>query len=234
MFYHHTGSHIVIRNDTEYVGNGEQFAKYILNRFAYMDNSMSIEYSRMAEGAFDKMINQNKTRAFARMDFMSAGYANPVQVRFELFKDIAPRTVANFLSLCNGFKRSDGESICYVGTEVHRIVKGLYLQMGKINPTKKPELGMSIYGPSFEDESFSVKHTEIGLLGMCKKNNASHSNECQFYITLGAPLTFLDNEYVIFGRVISGMRALRAFENMETTNEKPNDSIKVVNAKNGN
>lgn len=35
-------------NDSEYIGNGEEFAKYILNRFAYMDNSVSIVYDRLA------------------------------------------------------------------------------------------------------------------------------------------------------------------------------------------
>jgi cyclophilin family peptidyl-prolyl cis-trans isomerase len=34
-------------------------------------------------------------------------------------------------------------------------------------------------------------------------------------------LSFLDNKYVVFGRVISGMRALKLMEKMETVNEKP-------------
>lgn len=60
----------------------------------------------------------------------------------------------------------------------------------------------SIFEGEFADESFHVKHTEIGLLGMCKKKGFQHTNECQFYITVGAPLTFLDSKYVVFGRVI--------------------------------
>ena len=102
--------------------------------------------------------------------------------------------------------------------------------MGKITPTKAPELGTSIYGAAFEDESFHVKHTEIGLLGMCKKNGLSHTNESQFYVTMGAPLTFLDNKNVIFGRVISGMRALKLIEKLETTNERPNEAVKILAA----
>jgi len=228
IFYHHAGNHLIMLNDSEYIGNGEQFATYILNRFAYMDNSMSVVYERLAANQFKKMINTSKTRKYAQMELSFNGMAQTVY--FELFNDIAPRTVANFLGLCNGAKRSDGESLAYVGTEVHRIVKGMYLQMGKITPTKKPELGTSIYGASFEDESFHVRHTEIGLLGMCKKNGVSHSNESQFYVTMGAPLTFLDNKNVIFGRVIQGMRALKLVEKLETTNEKPNDPVKVISA----
>jgi len=120
--------------------------------------------------------------------------------------------------------------LSYVGTEVHRIVKGMYIQMGKITPSKAPELGTSIYGGAFEDESFQVKHHEIGMLGMCKRNGLSHTNESQFYITMGAPLTFLDNKNVIFGRVIMGMRALKLIEKLETTNERPNDAVKVAEA----
>ena len=35
------------------------------------------------------------------------------RVVYELFADIAPKTVANFMGLCKGFKKSDGEMICY-------------------------------------------------------------------------------------------------------------------------
>lgn len=114
-------------------------------------------------------------------------------MQFELFNDIAPRTVANFLGLCQGFSRADKEKLTYVGTDVHRIVKGMFIQMGKITPTKAPELGTSIYGGAFEDESFHVKHSEIGMLGMCKNGGLSHTNESQFYVSMGAPLTFLDD-----------------------------------------
>lgn len=41
--------------------------------------------------------------------------------------------------------------------------------MGKIK-TKDPETSTSIYGGEFADESFHVKHCEVGLLGMCKRS----------------------------------------------------------------
>ena len=47
---------------------------------------------------------------------------------------------------------------------------------------------------------------------------------------MGAPLSFLDNKNVIFGRVIQGMRCLKLIEKLETTNEKPNESVKIVTA----
>ena len=65
----------------------------------------------------------------------------------------------------------------------------MFLQLGKIPSIEKA----SVYAGEFADESFHVKHTEIGLLGMCKRNGLKHTNDSQFYITTGAPLTFLDN-----------------------------------------
>ena len=68
------------------------------------------------------------------------------------------------------------------------------------------------------------------MLGMCKRNGLKHTNESQFYVTTGAPLTFLDSQNVVFGRVIQGMRAFKLVEKLETTNEKPNDPVKISKA----
>ena len=45
---------------------------------------------------------------------------------------------------------------------------------------------------------------------MCKRGGHADTNECQFYITLGAPLSFMDNTHVVFGRVVNGMRTVCA------------------------
>lgn len=147
---------------------------------------------------------------------------------FELFSSIAPQTCKNFQELCKGFKKKDGETLCYKGAEVNRVVKGMYIQAGKLSAKMNPANGTSIYGEEFPDESFAVKHTEVGLLGMCKRGGIKNSNESQFYITTGAPLSFLDGEHVVFGRVVEGMDNLREIESLETTNEKPNESVKIV------
>jgi len=130
------------------------------------------------------------------------------------------------LALCRQLKNKEGELIGYAQSEVHRIVKGMFVQMGKIK-TKNPEAKASLYNAEFPDESFHIKHTEVGLLGMCKRNGLKHTNESQFYITTGAPLTFLDGENVVFGRVISGMAGIRMVEAMETMNERPAETVKI-------
>ena len=85
-----------------------------------------------------------------------------------------------------------------------------------------------MYGGEFADESFQVKHTEVGLVGMCKRSSFAHSDECQFYVTCAAPLSFMDSKYVIFGRVIAGMRAFKIMQKLELINEKPAQAFKIV------
>ena len=129
----------------------------------------------------------------------------------ELFHAVAPLTCDNFLYLCSLVKRGQDDTIGYAGSEVHRVVKGMFIQMGKIK-TKNEELKTTKTGAELHDESFQIKHTEVGLLGMCKRNGLKHTNESQFYITTGAPLTYLDGQNVVFGRVVQGMQTIRLIE----------------------
>jgi len=139
------------------------------------------------------------------------------KIVFELFSDLAPKTCANFLSLCEGFKReSDQTELSYINSEIHRIVPGMFIQGGKIKCTDSG----SIFESEFEDESFHIKHTERGLLGMCKRGGLKHTNETQFYITTGAPLSFLDQNNVVFGRVIRGMSFIDKIDKLDCVNEK--------------
>lgn len=58
----------------------------------------------------------------------------------------------------------------------------------------------------FNDESYKVKHSEPGMIGMAKESGYASTNECIFYVTIGAPLSYMDNKNVIFARVVNGMR----------------------------
>ena len=158
----------------------------------------------------------------------------------ELFTQYAPKTTANFLKICQGGAvNPSSEKLSYIGTEFSRVVKGMYVQGGdiskasaisksKYNPKNFVENGASVYGGEFADESFQVKHTEVGLVGMCKRSSFARSNECQFYVTCAAPLSFMDSKYVIFGRVIAGMRAFKIMQKLELINEKPAQAVKIV------
>ena len=168
-----------------------------------------------ANAAFREAINNNEKSKFAFFGIYSEGVTG--KVIFELFHNLAPKTCDNFLALCEGFKReSDGEHISYLSSEIHRIVPGMFIQGGRI----KAAGSCSIFEKEFEDESYHVKHTHKGLLGMAKRSGLKNTNESQFYITTSAPLSFLDNQNVVFGRVIQGMEFIESIERLETTNEK--------------
>jgi hypothetical protein len=54
----------------------------------------------------------------------------------------------------------------------------MYVQGGDISKIVNSNNGFSIFDGEFADESFDIKHTEPGLLGMCKRSRIPHTNEC--------------------------------------------------------
>jgi peptidyl-prolyl cis-trans isomerase A (cyclophilin A) len=108
----------------------------------------------------------------------------------ELFPDVAPKTVENFLTLTNkGF---------YNGLTFHRVIKGFVIQGGDPN-------GNGTGGPGYTiPAEFSTLKHETGTVAMARRGDDINSAGSQFYICL-APQPALDGKYTIFGRVSSGM-----------------------------
>ncbi|CAM4533077.1 unnamed protein product, partial [Lepidochelys olivacea] len=116
---------------------------------------------------------------------------------FELYSDMCPKTCENFRSLCTGEAGTSrsGLELTYKESVFHRLVKNGWIQGGDIT-AGRGDGGESIYGPTFEDENFSIPHNKKGILGMANKGR--HSNGSQFYITL-QPTPYMDKKYVAFG-----------------------------------
>lgn len=207
FFHHKPSAPIVFMNDVVYIGDSETFLDWALNEFRYVDQTSAIINKKRASDAYRALIDNTPGRHYAFFDVNVGGDVQKVVI--ELFSEFAPKTCENFLKICKGDQtNAAGEKLTYVGTEFHRIVKGMYIQGGDISKLGVKK-GASIYNGEFADESYHIKHTEVGLIGMCKRKGYAHTNESQFYITTAAPLSFMDTKYVVFGRVISGMRAFK-------------------------
>jgi len=75
------------------------------------------------------------------------------KILIELYDDIVPRTVNNFMTLCTNKKTKNKQS--YLGCNLHRIIPGFCIQGGDYEYGDGTG-GSSIYGKYFEDESFAL------------------------------------------------------------------------------
>ncbi|XP_013003982.2 probable inactive peptidyl-prolyl cis-trans isomerase-like 6 isoform X5 [Cavia porcellus] len=142
--------------------------------------------------------------------------------------DYSAKFLRDTKTLCTGKAgiSQRGTTLHYKGSILHRVVQNGWIQGGDIVAGKGND-GESIYGPTFEDENFSVPHNRRGVLGMVNKGR--HSNGSQFYITLQAA-PYLDRKYVAFGQLIEGTEVLKQLELVPTENERPVQTCSITDS----
>ena len=118
----------------------------------------------------------------------------------ELYPDIAPNTVANFIDLANsGF---------YDGLIFHRVIAGFMIQGGDPTGTGMGGPGYTIKG-EFDANGFenSLSHTR-GVLSMARTSKPDTAGS-QFFI-MHADAPYLDGRYAAFGQVTEGIEYVDA------------------------
>ncbi len=113
----------------------------------------------------------------------------------ELYEDIAPKTVENFVSLV--------EKNFYDGLIFHRVIPGFMIQGGCPDGTGMGGPGYSIQG-EFTSNGFKndLKHTR-GVLSMARAMNPNSAGSQFFIMVEDAP--HLDGQYAGFGKITNGM-----------------------------
>lgn len=137
-------------------------------------------------------------------------------VVMELYPDVAPNTVNNFISLVkSGF---------YDNNTFHRLVSGFVLQGGDPDGTGTGGPGYSIKG-EFTNNGFenNLKHTK-GVISMARSNDKDSAGS-QFFIMLGTS-TYLDGDYAAFGKVIAGMDNVERIEKEESVSNEATGQLR--------
>ncbi len=163
-------------------------------------------------------------------------------IKLELYPEMAPQTVANFVALAqNGF---------YDGLKFHRIVDGFMIQGGDSNgdgsgSPKLSDLGIDVSGD--DDRNYSIKgeflsnkytkntlkHKE-GVISMARADytqqyssslttESYNSAGSQFFI-MTADNESLDGSYAPFGKVIEGMDVVHKIEKVEVKEKETTSS----------
>ena len=144
---------------------------------------------------------------------------NGKKIKLELYPDVAPITVENFVNLANeGF---------YDGLTFHRIYPGFMIQGGDPKGNGTGGSDKTIKGEfASNGVQNNLSHTR-GVISMARSNNPDSASS-QFFI-VHQDSEFLDGNYAAFGKVVEGMDVVDKIAEVECTYNGESVNTKPVN-----
>ena len=151
------------------------------------------------------------------------------EVKIELFPNVAPGHVKRIKELANSGK--------YNGVVFHRVIDGFMAQTGDVQfgNSDSEEFNLSRAGmggsdlPDLKAEFNNLPH-ERGTLSMARSQNPDSANS-QFFICF-QPAPYLDRQYTVFGKVISGMEFVDKIKRGDSNNNGTvTDPDKIISFK---
>ena len=139
------------------------------------------------------------------------GYEETIEL--ELYYDVAPNTVKNFIDLAN--------NNYYDGTIFHRVIKNFMIQGGE------GKSGLKAIKGEFSDNGFinDLKHVR-GVISMAR-TSINDSATSQFFI-MHEDNDYLDGKYAAFGMMLKGFATLDSIAEVETNfNDRPYVNIVI-------
>ncbi|AGF58908.1 peptidyl-prolyl cis-trans isomerase B (cyclophilin B) [Clostridium saccharoperbutylacetonicum] len=170
--------------------------------------------SKASETSEKSSIEENKNLPIATITVNGYGV-----IKAELYPEIAPNTVNNFIDLAN--------KNFYNNLKFHRVIKNFMIQGGDPKGDGTGGPGYSIEG-EFTSNGFanSLKHTK-GVLSMARTSDPNSAGS-QFFIMSGDAAN-LDGEYAAFGKVISGLDVVDKIQNVSTNSaDAPKEDVVIT------
>ena len=141
-------------------------------------------------------------------------------IQFELFSDVAPETVRNFIKLAkSGF---------YDGTLFHRVIPKFMIQGGDPNTKESDKSTWGTGGPGYNIKAeFNSRSHLRGIVSMARSSDPDSAGSQFFIVTSDS--TFLDREYTVFGQVLIGMEVADKIVNLPRDgNDCPLQEAKMI------
>jgi len=172
-----------------------RFFPWVSKYFSFKDEAHYLSFKRAGKKAHQKEIKRTG-RSYLKLETRLIDGTQRI-IEVELFSEILPISADQFIER---FEHG-------IVDQLKRIKQNQFLHFGI--PGKQP---IKCVPP----ESYQFRHSQPGLLGFCQ-NSSGELDLNNWYITL-APLPQLDDKkYVIFGRIITGMRACWQLSKLQTS-----------------